>query len=805
MISHWTNLFAGERRVGACAILGGLAALLIWPAGAQDPAVQTNRSLAEIRARANTNLTQLTRVEQIRNLVPQEASKGYPVRVTAVVTHNDPPELQFVQDDSAGIYVEIDKDTVGSLPPSGGKAELVGFTSPGLFAPQIHAVRISRLGSGSLPPAKPATLQTLITGTEDSQWVALTGVIRNQLIEGNYTVLTLATKDGLIKFSVPDPTNQPAPRNFIDAAIEVRGVCTTQFNERRQLQDVALQVPGWTQITIKQNTPENAATMPVRPVSELLQFHPGLDGLHRSRIRGVLTLQQPDGSLYVQDGSGGVRVQPKQAPATLALGRIFEIVGFPGVFEKLPVLQDAMLKPLKEKKALEPAILLPDAALNEDYHATLVQVQARVIGQSRHMAEEILTVQFGSLVVDAILEQAQRQMPRLEPGSVVRLTGVYVARMDDAAKVRSFQLLLRNPAEVGVLSRPAWWNARRILWVLAAVAVVLGRALAWVHLLRKRVRERTRELRDEMAERRRMQEQVEKTHRELLATSRQAGMAEVATSVLHNVGNVLNSVNVSANLVADRVRQSKSLNIGRVAKLLQDHADDLGEFLKHDPKGRQVGEYLDQLALHVADEQRLLLEEISSLRKNIEHIKEIVAMQQGYAKVSGVVENASVGELLEDALRMDAGSLARHGIEVVREYDAGLPEICVERHKVLQILVNLIRNAKHACDATGRKDKCIALQASMGEGRVIISVVDNGIGIPPENLRRIFHHGFTTRRDGHGFGLHSGALTAKELGGVLRVHSEGPGQGATFTLELPLLSGPAPALEPTGAGKSFCI
>jgi signal transduction histidine kinase len=123
---------------------------------------------------------------------------------------------------------------------------------------------------------------------------------------------------------------------------------------------------------------------------------------------------------------------------------------------------------------------------------------------------------------------------------------------------------------------------------------------------------------------------------------------------------------------------------------------------------------------------------------------------------------------------------------VIREYDAQSPEITVEKHKALQILVNLIRNAKYACDESGSTDKRLTLRVYNGGGRVRIAVIDNGVGIPAENLVRIFNHGFTTRENGHGFGLHSAALAARELGGVLRVHSEGPGRGAAFTLELPL-------------------
>jgi signal transduction histidine kinase len=184
-------------------------------------------------------------------------------------------------------------------------------------------------------------------------------------------------------------------------------------------------------------------------------------------------------------------------------------------------------------------------------------------------------------------------------------------------------------------------------------------------------------------------------------------------------------------------------------------------------------------------EQQRTITELESLRENIEHIKEIVAMQQNYARVSGVTETVNVADLVEDALRMNAGALARHEIALVREY-AGVPTITVEKHKVLQILVNVIRNAKYACDESGRKDKQIRLKISQRDQWICVAVIDNGIGIPPENLTRIFNHGFTTRKDGHGFGLHSGALAAADLGGTLTAHSDGPGKGATFALELPM-------------------
>ncbi|MFO1476440.1 MAG: PAS domain-containing protein [Verrucomicrobiota bacterium] len=279
---------------------------------------------------------------------------------------------------------------------------------------------------------------------------------------------------------------------------------------------------------------------------------------------------------------------------------------------------------------------------------------------------------------------------------------------------------------------------------------------------------------------------VEQLHKELLSASRQAGMAEVATSVLHNVGNVLNSVNVGANLVADRLRNSRIHQFTRVAGLLREHQADLVNYLSSDPKGRQIPEFLFELSKALLKENEGMVEELGRLNGNIDHIKEIVAMQQNYAMVSGVTEKVRIVDLVEDALRMNAGALSRHDVQLVREYQDSLPEIVVDKHKVLQILVNLIRNAKYACDDSGREEKRLTMRIGRAGERVAIEVLDNGVGIPAENLNRIFNHGFTTRKEGHGFGLHSGANAAKEIGGSLSAHSDGPGSGARFTLTLPL-------------------
>jgi PAS domain S-box-containing protein len=291
---------------------------------------------------------------------------------------------------------------------------------------------------------------------------------------------------------------------------------------------------------------------------------------------------------------------------------------------------------------------------------------------------------------------------------------------------------------------------------------------------------------EDATERKIAEAKLREAQTELIHTSLLAGRAEVATSVLHNVGNVLNSLNVSTTVLADSLKNSKVSSVSRVAALLREQAADLGRFVVDDPKGKQLPAYLEQLGHYLDKEQAHLLRETELIRQNLEHVKEIVAMQQNYARISGVSELVKASELADDALRLNARALERHRVRVIREYQPNMPEITTEKHKVLQVLVNLISNAKYACDHSGLDERLVTAQVCSNDHRVRFVITDNGEGIPAENLTRIFSNGFTTRKNGHGFGLHSAALAAKELGGSLSVKSDGSGKGATFTLEFPI-------------------
>ncbi len=302
----------------------------------------------------------------------------------------------------------------------------------------------------------------------------------------------------------------------------------------------------------------------------------------------------------------------------------------------------------------------------------------------------------------------------------------------------------------------------------------------------EQLQKRDAALRNEIAERTRTEQEVQRLHGQLLDASRLAGMAEVATGVLHNVGNVLNSVNVSAGVIAEKLGHGRTSNLVKATHLLRSQNGNLHDFLTNDPKGRVLPTYLATASEHLEQERLEALAEVALLTKNVEHIKDIVAMQQNYARVSGVAEPLSVDAIIEDALSMNGGGLDRHGVHVTRDFQP-VPQLTIDKHKVLQILVNLLRNARHALDEADVSEKQLNISLRQKDGRwAEIAVTDNGIGIPPTFLTRIFSHGFTTRKTGHGFGLHSSALAAQQMGGRLVAYSKGRGHGATFTLSLPL-------------------
>jgi signal transduction histidine kinase len=343
------------------------------------------------------------------------------------------------------------------------------------------------------------------------------------------------------------------------------------------------------------------------------------------------------------------------------------------------------------------------------------------------------------------------------------------------------------------LTREAMLSQRLETAAMIGVGVLMALVAVLLYAVAK-LRQRKNELQELTGE-------LLRTQQSLVSAARQAGMAEIANGVLHNLGNALNSVNVSLACAEEKVRDNHALEISKVSQLLGDHQSDLGEFLTKDERGKQLPGYLETLSLIVMEEQKRLLTEFSSLSIGIEHVKDIVNTHQAYAGASLVCEPSKPADIILDALRMSTTSLARHSVKVVKKL-ADIPALQLDRHKILQILLNFISNAIDALGGTDKTQRTLEICLEQDGGDFVISATDSGAGMAPETLAKIFTHGFTTKKDGHGFGLHSAFLAARSMQGSLTAHSEGLGKGATFVLRLPMKPEPAAtgAAAVAGAG-----
>jgi signal transduction histidine kinase len=755
-----------------------------------------------------TNPLPLRLAEQIRELTPEEANHHLPVNLHVVVawSHSSTPFVS-VLDASGGIRVVNPKWDEPSTAKPGTIVLLNGVTSEGGFVPEVTNAVLRRAGWSNMEERRLVTLEQALTGVEEGNWIEMRGFVRDLMQTNGLVRFDLSTSSG--EFQAWTPASQSFD-SLKGSIIRVRGVCSAISNARHQLTGIQIWTPDVKYIQTEEPAPDDLFALPLRPLASLRRFNMESTLNQRIRTSGTVVLHVPGRYLYVQDGGDSVFALSQQLDA-LQPGDRVEVVGFPGEEGQKFVLREAVYRRLSSGGEPKPAQLSATNSVEVNLEGLLAKAEGTLLNKVEKDGETHLLIQTKDFAFEASLNsaatQTENELQALELGSQLALTGVYEVQNDEYGQPRSFLLHLRSWNDVQLLQRPPWWTLARLLWVLVGVLAVFLIALIWGILIARknallhqaqaelqtandqleiRVAERTQELQDQVADKERARTELAQAQRSLMLASREAGMAEVATGVLHNVGNVLNSVNVSATLLRDQVRKSENHALLKAAELLKQRNGDLGVFLTSDPQGKLMPEFIIQIAGQLQKEQENTSRELEQLAKNVDHIKDIVAMQQSYARVAGVVEKVSLASLVEDALQINSAALTRHGVTVIRQFEE-VPLLMVDKHKVLQILINFIRNAKYALDECTQDEKRLILTIAKTDAEcVMVRVEDNGIGIPPENLTRIFSHGFTTRPTGHGFGLHLGALNAREMGGSLSAASEGTGRGATFALILPM-------------------
>ena len=281
------------------------------------------------------------------------------------------------------------------------------------------------------------------------------------------------------------------------------------------------------------------------------------------------------------------------------------------------------------------------------------------------------------------------------------------------------------------------------------------------------------------------EDKLKAARKELVDTARLAGKAEVASNVLHNVGNVLTSINTIVNLLKNQKYKLNLENYHKAIQMLTDHHDDLAVFLTEDPKGKLIPDYLLNFSQHIEREQNDVKTLLEDLTKHVQTVTNIISIQQTFAHPGTMTEITNISEVANDALKVDLPNIEKNNINVIREYEP-IPSFYVDRHLLLQILHNLIRNSLESLKICRRKDKELIIRIYGSDSRAVIEIQDNGIGIPEENNDKIFTYGFSTKKGGHGFGLHGSANLAKTMKGSLLFHSDGVNKGATFRLLLPV-------------------
>jgi PAS domain S-box-containing protein len=270
--------------------------------------------------------------------------------------------------------------------------------------------------------------------------------------------------------------------------------------------------------------------------------------------------------------------------------------------------------------------------------------------------------------------------------------------------------------------------------------------------------------------------------KQLVTVARQAGMMQVATSILHNIGNVLTTLNISVTLLQEIISFSELNHFPKIAHLIEEHKENLVGYLFQDPKGKFLPEFIVVLAQLWEKENLHMRNELDLIEKNVQHIKNIIKLQQSMSGTLGIKEKVEINHLLDELVAMEAKEFEKYDIEIFKEY-SDIPEISLDRGRLMQILVNIIRNALDALKEQ-KESKKIIYRTVLVNQKIRIEISDTGCGIDKKNLINIFSYGFTTKKEGHGFGLHTSAILAREMGGQLIANSEGVGKGATFTLIL---------------------
>ena len=441
----------------------------------------------------------LTTVAAVRSLSAEEAERHHPVKLRGVVTFCDETLYsRFIQDETAGIYLQELTNMPALLP--GQVVEVEGTTEPGEYAPVILPTSVKAVGAGKMPAAKPVTLEELVSGRHDSQLVEFSGIVRAVRFEKESQFYLLDFAKGSERFTAyvkQLPVAQA--QELVESTVKVRGVCATMFNHQRQLFGIRLLVPKADGLVIEKPAPANPYDLPEQKINSLLQFAPEGNSDGRVKVRGTVVYSELGNSVFIQDEKAGLYCQSLQREVVQP-GNQVEVLGFPAKGEYTPVLEDAVYR--KVGTGTEPKAVRVDVneILTGVHDCRLVQLQATVLDRVQRGLNQFLLLQAGDFTFQAYLPQKvnEADLAGLQNGSEVTATGICMIergnkwQAGDKWRAASFHLVLRSPGDVVVTQNPPGVKMPDELRVAGVFGVVALAALAWVAVLKRKIRQQTR-------------------------------------------------------------------------------------------------------------------------------------------------------------------------------------------------------------------------------------------------------------------------------------------------------------------------